>query len=192
MKSLISLSVVLSVLCVSPAALAFDDKAAAEKAPAKTVDAGKPGSAKVTEKEATDLFWTLVEHVNNEDNAYFDVFVDTAKISYVLPASYGMEGGKLTLDEFKQVQQAFWSYTENYSYDVDTPVVTIKDGEATIKVDFFERYTLYGATYSSIAKQVYVVKKLQGKLKVVEFSSDLKNADEAEYQSAKKNKANEV
>ncbi|MGY0218304.1 hypothetical protein ACWJJH_13110 [Endozoicomonadaceae bacterium StTr2] len=146
-------------------------------------------AAGISEKEASDYFWNkIIEKIQNEDPAYFDIFSKQAKITYKLPESYEMKSGDITLAEYKQSQETLWEYTENHSFDLEKPAIKAEGDKTVITTTLFERYTMQGYTLSNKTEQKYVLSKVDGKLKVVEFDNIVSDTTDQEYQDWKKDK----
>ncbi|MGI9275584.1 MAG: hypothetical protein ACR2PT_12160 [Endozoicomonas sp.] len=146
-------------------------------------------AADLSKKDAEDFFWKLVESVRNESADYFNFFASDAKITYELPESYQMKSGEISLKDLKQYQEETWSYTDNYSFDLEKPKVVTKGGKATINTTFYERYTTQGSTTTNESIQKYVLGRQGGNIKVLEFKSIVHDLTKQQYEEKKKTKA---
>ncbi|MGB0894517.1 MAG: hypothetical protein ACPGUD_08935 [Parashewanella sp.] len=146
-------------------------------------------ATEVTKDTANAFFEKLMTEVQNESESYFDLFEPNAAITYNLPESYGIASGKMKFNEYKQAIEMSWSYTENHSYDIEKPIISVKNGIAEINVTMYERYTMQGYTSANKSVQQFEVKSIKGQLKIVALTNNVTDIPETDAVKADNSKS---
>ncbi|MFB9888027.1 hypothetical protein [Balneatrix alpica] len=127
------------------------------------------------------LFNSMIEHVQNEDAAYFNAFKGDVRIHLQAPEHWQMGTGALSLEEYKAFTEEMWLETENHNFDIESLDI-IQEGTAfRLKAKVWERSTLSGDTIASKADINAVVVEAQGMAKIQDYKVVFEDVTEQDW-----------